>query len=405
LLKTRYIHKGLGLKSPSLTVHSRLYSGRSYSRGPLNKREKSRTISNKKPEGSWKIVLHKLDNNQRASAVIAKPSTNTTVIDELQCRHFSVCSGCTVNSEFSSSPVMKSARDFFSSLNVDFPIHIANFSGWRTHAKLAVQPMSKWGGLKFGLFRANSHEVENIPYCKAHHVTINDAVSALLDAAIASDVKSYRPPESWEGRGRRFLDDRTSKVSHSRIGQHERGLGELRHIKLTLERSTNKVQLVLVWNAVSYKDMIVKSPSFVRLLKILRKQPIWHSITLNFHTNPNTNVIVNRDESAWKLVWGLPTVKEKIGAATFYFSPAVFRQANLDAFEHLIIPKIRSMVPLNSVVSELYSGVGIIGLNLADKATKVFCSDSNPFIGKFFDKAVLSLPKVGVSMSRLRIDK
>ncbi|CAM9310236.1 unnamed protein product, partial [Choristocarpus tenellus] len=51
--------------------------------------------------------------------------------------------------------------------------------GWRTTAKLAVKPSSKWGGVELGLYRAGSHDVLGIPDCRVHHPAINRAVAAL----------------------------------------------------------------------------------------------------------------------------------------------------------------------------------------------------------------------------------
>ena len=61
-------------------------------------------------------------------------------------------------------------------------------------------------------------------------------------------------------------------------------------------------------------------------------------------------------------------LKEKLGKATFLFRPQVFRQANLDAFERGIIPLVASSVPRGSRVAELYSGVGVLGLNVCEVA-------------------------------------
>ena len=51
-------------------------------------------------------------------------------------------------------------------------------------------------------------------------------------------------------------------------------------------------------------------------------------------------------------------------------------------------------IPQDSKVSELYSGIGIIGLNIAHVASEVLCSDSNPYVDEVFDACVSSLPEV-----------
>lgn len=70
-----------------------------------------------------------------------------------------------------------------------------------------------------------------------------------------------------------------------------------------------------------------------------------------------------------------------------------YLQANIDAFESGIIPAVVKSVPDNSIVAELYSGIGVLGLNIASKSQAVFCSDSNEFVDDVFDDCVESLPE------------
>lgn len=44
-------------------------------------------------------------------------------------------------------------------------------------------------------------------------------------------------------------------------------------------------------------------------------------------------------------------------------------------------------------MSELYSGIGTIGLNVAKVSSEVFCSDSNEYVDEVFDDCVASLPE------------
>ena len=224
--------------------------------------------------------------------------------DELQCPHFDQCSGCTVSGNFTNSGLMQRANRFFSLYDVPMKAHMDEVKHWRTHVKLAVQSMSKWGGIKIGLYQAQSHNVEAIPSCQVHHPRLNEAVELLRITALDTGVKAYQEPNA-----RQF-----------------RGLGELRYIQLSLERKTNKVQLVVVWNAESFKEC---SQGFARFMKKLKSQPIWHSITVNFNTGKG-NVIFNYEEEAWKTVHGPAYVQEQVGIANFYFRPQIFRQVYIE---------------------------------------------------------------------------
>lgn len=220
--------------------------------------------------------------------------------DELQCSHFDTCSGCTIAGNFTSAGLMQRASKFFKLYNLQMKTHVDAVKHWRSHVKLAVQPMSKWGGMKIGLYHANSHTVEAIPHCQVHHPRINEAVELLRLTALDCGVKAYQEPANNRGRGN----------------------GELRYVQLSMERRSNKVQLVLVWNADHYKDC---SQALGRLVKKLKSQPIWHSITINFNTG-SSNVIFNYEEDGWKLLHGPSFIKERVGNATFLFRPQIFRQ-------------------------------------------------------------------------------
>jgi tRNA/tmRNA/rRNA uracil-C5-methylase (TrmA/RlmC/RlmD family) len=86
--------------------------------------------------------------------------------------------------------------------------------------KLAVQPLSRWGGLKIGLYKAGSHEVEPIPSCRVHHPRINEAVEELKAAATDVGVKAYQPPTNTAG------------------GKNVGSSGELRYLQMSVERAT-----------------------------------------------------------------------------------------------------------------------------------------------------------------------
>lgn len=72
-------------------------------------------------------------------------------------------------------------------------------------------------------------------------------------------------------------------------------------------------------------------------------------------------------------------------------------------FEHKILPYVIQYVPSQSIVSELYAGIGLIGMNLLPIAKEIYCSDSNPFIESVFDKMVDNLPEVCYLISLLSL--
>ena len=83
-------------------------------------------------------------------------------------------------------------------------------------AKLAVRPGLKTGP-KIGLFRPGTHEVDDLIDCPDHHPAINEALALI--------------------RAQSFIPYHEADQS-----------GDLRYLQLTVERSTQTVQLVLVSN-------------------------------------------------------------------------------------------------------------------------------------------------------------
>jgi len=253
------------------------------------------------PTDPWKVLIQKLDSTKApkiATGKVEKPSL--AIVDELKCPHFGECSGCTIKGNFTESNIIRRATTFFQQENVPLKVHISNITQWRTNVKLAVQPTSRWGGLKIGLYKKQSHIVEAIPDCKVHHPLINLAVDELRQACLEAGVLGYQEANNGNPAS-----------------------GELRYLQMALERYTGKIQLVLVWNAPMIK---YASQSLPRLIKKLKTKPeMWHSITVNFQTS-ELNTIFNYNPKAWKLMWGPPVLREKIGNATFFFRPQIFRQ-------------------------------------------------------------------------------
>ena len=303
-------HISTNLKHFSSIYHKRYSNPNLESLKSIKNEETINEFSSRKGRSStlWKNFITNVDSSKSDSKNFGKKlqaQILPDVPDQLDCKHFGVCSGCTIRGNFTSSRLIKQATSYFKSESVHLNLHIGNIHSWRTHAKLAVQPLSRWGGLKIGLYKSGSHEVEPITDCRVHHPRINEAIEEFKLAASEVGVKAYQSQSI------------TSK------GKNIDSSGELRYLLMSLERNTSKVQLTLVWNALMYKEA---EQSLPKLVKRLKSSPdLWHSITVNFQTS-TSNTILNYNLKSWKLLWGPPYLKEKVGSSTFYFRPQIFRQ-------------------------------------------------------------------------------
>ena len=351
--------------------------------------------------------------------------------DSIACPHFGACSGCAVESRVYDTPVVRSARSYFSSTAVrqrridvreqNLPWAIeesddgfytvivpSTVASWRTQAKLAVASSSSsaWSrseGCTFGLYARRSHDVSPIPGCAVHHPAINRAVRVLQDCTAQVGTPATTEKDGSSG-------------------------GTLRYIMCQVERSTGKICLTMVWQAATLKQT---QPSQSRLIKALQgaAPDLWHSMWC--HCNDSTgNAIFHRDSRRWHRMVGPEYLREPIPTARdddvapgwLYFTPMTFRQGNMDGFSVLAVD-VAKAVPANAKVCELYAGVGVLGLtalahhhdNSQQRGRQqqqqqqqqlplqwIRCSDENPNNVRCFQRAVESLPSTvtGVTQNR-----
>lgn len=284
---------------------------------------------------------------------IAQALQKTAPHDAIRCKHFSQCSGCTISDSVSEPPVVKLAKDFFVrglGMKQELSVEHLSLTGWRTHAKLAIR---KHGGI--GLFKAGSHDIVSIPSCIVHHPSINQAAIVLERALLKSVISPY--------------DEITGK-------------GGARYVLLSVHRESGQVQVTIVWNASSWKEAHPHSTRVGQAIYENAPPGLIHSVWFNWNVT-RSNVVINLRKDAFHLAHGERRLVERIGGAMVYFPPAAFRQANLDAFEHLIIPRLLSYIPERGArIVELYAGVGVISLAaLKDQRLQiaaVTCVEVNP---------------------------
>lgn len=204
--------------------------------------------------------------------------------------------------------------------------------GFRVRARLAVR--GRASSPKLGIFQEGSHHLADIPSCNIHHPRINAAARSIREAI----RRTGTPPYIERAHG-----------------------GLLRYVQIVVERSSGRVQVVLVANDRTEHSLMPMAAVLQDLLGE-RLQGLW------WNGNPErSNTIFGPD---WHLLAGAEAVEETIGGAQVFFPPGAFGQSNLDLADR-IVEDIHSRVPDDAVVAELYCGVGAIGLGLVERSREV----------------------------------
>ncbi|XP_027101935.2 uncharacterized protein [Coffea arabica] len=295
----------------------------------------------------------------------------------LQCPHFQSCSGCTHEYNLHHPAIVDEATDFFKTLGVsDFTFDSCRLWGWRCRAKLAVRGSSTEPLI--GLYQEGTHNIADIPECKAHHPRINAAVELLKQGISDLCIEPY---------------------------DEDQGTGELRYVQMAVttydtslpvsQRYQNgKVQVALVWNSRNEN-----SPSSEKLNALANylwrnggrrtKINLIHSVWANFQTSTNNIIFGNR----WRHLIGDAEFWEHVGGIDVSLAPSSFGQANTKAFDSLL-RKLQKYVPHGASVVDLYAGAGVIGLSLAAmrKCRLVKCVEVNRESKMSFGKTVERLP-------------
>lgn len=227
-----------------------------------------------------------------------------------------------------------------------FVIHEGPKNSWRSRSKLAVRGTMEEPLI--GLFQQGTHDVYELIDCPDHHPQINQA---------AQLVKSWM-------------------MRHQIIPYIEKGhRGALKYLQFVVERHSGKVQASFV---------VTKKEGFADLLKLLVKESpegFWHSLWINYHPHPSNTVFSHN----WQLVEGREWLDETICGVKACFLPGSFGQANLDMFEKLL-KRAKQLVRPEQKVLELYAGIGVIGLSMADQLSSLDLCENNPESKKCFDE-------------------
>lgn len=84
--------------------------------------------------------------------------------DELGCRHYASCSGCTLSVGLSRPPVLADAEAYFQQHGQSYQLDCGPAQHWRHRARLVVQ-RGPSGRPVIGLYKQGTHDAVGIPGC------------------------------------------------------------------------------------------------------------------------------------------------------------------------------------------------------------------------------------------------
>jgi 23S rRNA (uracil1939-C5)-methyltransferase len=219
----------------------------------------------------------------------------------------------------------------------DIPVHatLGADNPWNYRNKMQFPVGRKQGNLVIGCFAQGSHEIIDTTNCYIQKQGNNAIVNAVREVVAKLGIPVYNE------------DKHTGVLRHvvGRVGQN------------------GECMLVLV-------TAVKELHSAKQLVAMLRTRlPQLVSVQQNIQTYRN-NVILGRET---QLLWGKPTILDRLGSLTFHISPRSFFQVNTAQAERLYSKALEyAGLTGRETVIDAYCGTGTITLFLAQKARKVY---------------------------------
>lgn len=206
--------------------------------------------------------------------------------------------------------------------------------GYRNKAQIPVRKIK--GVLQTGFYRKNSHELVPIDHFYIQDPAIDAAIIVIREILQQFEVKTYNEKDNS---------------------------GFLRHIIVRRGHHSHEMMVVLV----TRKKHFPQGEKIAQ--KIQEKLPEVVSIMQNI--NPEqTNVILGSEE---KILLGRSFIYDQLLGKKFRISPKSFYQVNTQQTE-VLYQKAFDLADLKATdtVIDAYSGIGTIGLSLADQVAHVY---------------------------------
>lgn len=265
--------------------------------------------------------------------------------EEPICSSYKGCGGCTgIHIEYGRTLKIKKeiAINTLKKQGIDTSIvgsiyGMGNPYGYRNKVMYPVRNIN--GRDIMGMFKENTHDIVEIKECHIQHPVIDEVARYMFDCMVKEGVKGYNENDNS---------------------------GDVKNIIVRYGVHTGDIMCVYVVNNNS-KIVMGKIDNIAKML--CNKYDRIKTITVNINKEKN-NVILSNDT---RIIYGDGYILDKIGDRTYQISTTSFFQVNTIGAEVLYeILKKNLNLEKENILLELYSGVGSIGIYLADKVKKIY---------------------------------
>lgn len=213
-------------------------------------------------------------------------------------------------------------------------IGMSNPTGYRNKAQIPVRRID--GQLQTGFYRKNSHDLVPIENFYIQDPAIDQAIVTIREILQKYQVKAY------------------NETTHE---------GFLRHIVIRRGHYTHQMMVVLV----TRKAKFFKGAQIAQ--EIAKALPEVVSIIQNINEE-KTNVILGERE---QVLYGSSTIEDQLLGKTYQISAKSFYQVNTIQAERLYQTAYNfAELTAEDIIIDAYSGIGTIGLSVADKVKHVY---------------------------------
>ncbi|MEO0124137.1 MAG: 23S rRNA (uracil(1939)-C(5))-methyltransferase RlmD [candidate division WOR-3 bacterium] len=284
------------------------------------------------------IIVEKKDYNVARVVEIIKSSPARV---EPLCSVFGLCGGCQMQHidynkqiELKREILIDTLRHIGKIEYSDIKVFYNQPWYYRNRAQLPVQKNKE---LKIGYFKKGTHEVVSHNICCINQKEINSVVEIL--------------------RGR-------IKKSNIEIYNESRHKGNLRHI--IVKRGTNTGQIFITFVT---KEKTLPGILYTGLLNECKEIV---GVSQNINTKRTNRIFGEKNI----IISGNSFYEEILDGKRFQVGPTSFFQVNTRVFEQ-IIKKIKQEIQ-GPIVIDLYAGVGVIGICVAELCNKLIAIEENP---------------------------